>query len=77
MWRFWSKDGKLGGYLKDERLGVRVSQMWFIFSNSDVIVLTNFYVSLCSEGEGVNGSKIVVTLKICSLRLFQKQLEQH
>ena len=51
--------------------------MQFIFSNSDVILLTNFYVSLCSEGEGVNGPKIAVTLRICPLRLFQKQLEQH
>ena len=42
--------------------------MRFIFSNSDVIVLTNFYVSLCSEGEGVKGPKIAVTLKICPLR---------
>ena len=29
----------------------RFSQMRFIFCSSDVIVLTNFYVSLCSEGE--------------------------
>ena len=64
--------------------------MRFIFSNSDVIVLTNFYVSLCSEGEGVKGPKIAVTLKMCPLRQLnpappfqrgnskiQKQLEQH
>ena len=67
--------------------------MQFIFSNSDVILLTNFYVSLCSEGEGVKGPKLAVTLKICPLRQLksstgiskgmpeipqiQKQLEQH
>ena len=42
--------------------------MQFIFSNSDVILLTNVYVSLCSEGEGVKGPKIAVSLKICPLR---------
>ena len=42
--------------------------MQFIFSNSDVILLTNFYVSLCSEGEGVKGPKIVIAHKICPLR---------
>ena len=42
--------------------------MQFIFSNSDVILLTNFYASLCSEGEGVKGPKIAVTFKICPLR---------
>ena len=45
-----------------------VSQMQFTFSNSDIVVLMNFYVSLCSEGEGVKGPKIAVTLKICPLR---------
>ena len=62
--------------------------MRFIFSNSDAIVLTNFYVSLCSEGEGVKGPKIAVILKLCPLRQsrtviskgnsdIKKQLEQH
>ena len=71
----------------------RFSQMRFIFCSSDVIVLTNFYVSLCSEGEGVKGPKIVIALKIWPLKQLksstgiskgmpeipqiQKQLEQH
>ena len=46
----------------------RFSQMRFIFCSSDIIVLTNLYVSLCSEGEGVKGPKIAIALKICPLR---------
>ena len=62
----------------------------YFFCSSDVIVLTNFYVSLCSEGEGVKGPKIAIALKICPLRQLksstgiskgnshiQKQLQQH
>ena len=45
----------------------RFSQMRFIFCSSDVIVLTNLYVSLCSEGEGSKAQKLQSPLKYAPL----------